>query len=199
MFQTRTVMTFLAGIASMALAAFCQQETSRQEVSAQAFGSFVSSTTHDRIENKATHSGGVMGSYRYFFREHHGIEANYGYALNTQSYGLSSGTVGVKTYSHEVSGAYVFRLPIRRFTPFASAGVGALIFDPKDYLGANTQTRATFIYGAGTDFNLTKHVFLRAGYRGLVYKSATYDLSAFSGLGRVTHQAEPTIGFGYRF
>src|SRR5205807_2109433 len=107
-----------------------------QEVSAQMLGSFVKSTIQDGIENKATHSGGVLASYRYFFNAHHGVEANYGYTLNTQSYDLRSGVVGVKTYSHEVSGAYVFRYPLRKFTPFALAGAGALVFDPKDFTGA---------------------------------------------------------------
>ena len=199
MFQRKLFITLAAGVASMALPAFSQSETSRHEVSAQAFGSFVTGTTQDGIENNATNSGGVLGSYRYFFGTHHGVEANYGYSLNTQSYSSAAGTVGVKTYSHEVSGAYVFRVPLRKLTPFALAGAGALIFDPKDFAGASTQTRAAFIYGAGTDFNLSHHVFVRAEYRGLVYNSPTYDLSAMSGLDRVTHRAEPSIGFGYRF
>jgi hypothetical protein len=36
------------------------------------------------------------------------------------------------SYSHEVFGAYVFCLPLRKLTPFALAGVGALIFHPTD-------------------------------------------------------------------
>jgi hypothetical protein len=50
-------------------------ETPRQEISAQVFGSFVTGTTQNGIENKATNSGGGLGSYRFFFSEHHGIEA----------------------------------------------------------------------------------------------------------------------------
>ena len=92
MFHKRLVITLAAGIASLALPAFSQSEASRQEVSVQAFGSFVSSTTENGVENKATNSGGVLGSYRYFFSEHHGVEADYGYALNTQAYG-SAGVV----------------------------------------------------------------------------------------------------------
>lgn len=195
MFQTRLASTLVASIAAIALPAFSQSEGGKSEVSAQAFGSFVTSTTQNGIENRATHSGGVLGSYRYFFSEHHGVEANYGYSLNTQSYG----STGVKTYSHEISGAYVFRVPLRNFTPFALAGAAALIFDPTDYAGVNTQTRAAFVYGAGADFSLTHHVFMRAQYRGFVYNSPTYDLAAFAGLDRVTHRAEPSIGFGYRF
>lgn len=195
MFRTRLATTLVAGIAALALPAFSQPEAGNHEVSAQAFGSFVTSTTQNGIENKATHSGGVLGSYRYFFSEHHGVEANYGYSLNTQSYGPT----GVKTYSHEVSGAYVFRVSLRKFTPFALAGAGALVFDPTDFAGANRQARAGFLYGGGADFSLTHRLFLRAEYRGLVYNSPTYDLPAFAGLDRVTHRAEPSIGFGYRF
>jgi opacity protein-like surface antigen len=199
MFQKKLVVTLVAGIATAALPAFSQTETSGHEIAVQALGSFVTSTTQNGIDNKATNSGGVLGSYRYFFSEHHGIEADYGYALNTQSYGSAAGRQGVETYSHEVSGAYVFRLPLRKVTPFALAGAGALIFQPKDFTGASTQARAAFVYGAGADFNLSQHVFVRAEYRGFVYNSPTYDLAAFSGLDRVTHRAEPSIGFGYRF
>ena len=51
----------------------------------------------------------------------------------------------------------------------------------------------------GADFNLTHRLFLRAEYRGLVYNSPTFDLSSTVGTDRVTHRAEPSIGFGYRF
>jgi opacity protein-like surface antigen len=200
MFGKRLVVTFAAGIAAFALPAFSQSENpGANEVSAQAFGSFVTGTTQNGVENKATHSGGVLGTYRHFFTRHHGVEANYGYALNTQNYVSSTGTTGVSTYSHEISGAYVFRVPLRNITPFALAGVGALVFDPKDFAGATSQTRAGFVYGAGADINFSRHVFARVQYRGLVYNSPTYDLPLLAGVDRVTHRAEPSVGFGYRF
>jgi len=194
--------TWFAGIASVALPAFSQSEnseTSKNEVSVQAFGSFVKSTTDNGVQNKATDSGGVLGSYRYFFNAHNGVEADYGYSLNTQSYASTSGVLGVKSYSHEISAAYVFRMPMRHFTPFVLAGAGGLIFDPKDFVGASSQSRAAFVYGGGADFDLSRHVFVRAEYRGLVYSSPTYDLAGFSGLDRTTHRAEPSVGFGYRW
>jgi outer membrane immunogenic protein len=200
MFQKNLLTILMAGVASIALPAYAQSdEGDRQEVAVQAFGSFVTTTTHNGIDNTATNSGGVLASYRYFFSAHHGVEANYGYALNTQNYTSSAGAVGVKTNSHEVSGAYVFRLPFGKVTPFALAGAGALVFNPSDFAGASTQTRAAFIYGAGADFNLSHHLFMRAEYRGLVYNSPAYDLPALAGLDRVTHRAEPSVGFGYRF
>jgi opacity protein-like surface antigen len=200
MFQKRLFSILMAGAASIALPAYAQtNEGGRQEVSVQAFGSFVTNTTQNGINNTATNSGGVLGSYRFFFSQHHGVEANYGYALNTQNYTSSAGALGVRTNTHEVSGAYVFRMPMHKITPFALAGVGALVFDPKDLAGANSQTRAAFVYGAGADFDLTHRVFLRAEYRGFVYNSPTYDLVALNGADRTTHRAEPSIGFGYRF
>jgi len=165
----------------------------------QAFGSFLKSTTDNGVQNSATNSGGVLGSYRYFFGVHNGVEVNYGYALNTQKFASSSGALGVKNYSHEASAAYVFRLPLKRFTLFVTAGAGALVFDPKDFQGADSQTRTAFVYGGGADFKISGHVFLRAEYRGFVYNSPTYNLTALDGTDRITHRAEPSIGFGYHF
>src|SRR5579863_4085873 len=200
MFGKKFVVTSIFGIAALALPAFSQSESpEKNEVSVQAFGSFVKSTTENGIRNSATNSGGVLGSYRYFFNEHNGVEANYGYSLNTQSYGSSAGALGVKSYSHELSAAYVFRVPMRKFTPFVLAGAGGLIFDPKDFVGASSQSRAAFVYGGGADFNLSRHVFVRAEYRSFVYNSPTYGLTALDGGDRVTHRAEPSLGFGYRF
>jgi opacity protein-like surface antigen len=200
MFGKKLAVTWIVGIASGTLPAFAQSENpEKNEVSVLAFGSFVKSTTTNGIENKATNSGGVLGSYRYFFNAHNGVEANYGYSLNTQIYGSTSALLGVKSYSHEVSAAYVFRVPMRKFTPFVLAGAGGLIFDPKDFVGANSQVRAAFVYGGGADFNISHRVFVRAEYRGLVYNSPTYDLTGLSGADRITHRAEPSLGFGFRF
>ncbi|HEY1760379.1 MAG TPA: porin family protein [Bryobacteraceae bacterium] len=200
MFKNKLAVTWMVGIAAAALPAFSQSESpDKNEISVQAFGSFVTSTTNNGIENKATDSGGVLANYRYFFNAHNGIEANYGYSLNTQSYGSPGGFLGVKTYSHEASAAYVFRMPMRNVTPFVLAGAGGLVFDPKDFAGASSQGRAAFVYGAGADFKLADHVFVRAEYRGFVYDSPTYNLAGLAGTDRTAHRAEPSIGFGYRW
>lgn len=185
--------------ASLATMPGFAQESGRSEVSVQAFGSFVKSTTDNGIQQNATNSGGVLANYRFFFSNDNGVEVNYGYSLNTQSYDLATGPLGVKAHQNEVTAAYVYRHPLRHFTPFAEGGVGALVFDPKDAPAASTQARAAFVYGGGADFNLTKQIFLRAEYRGLVYDSPTFGLSEATGADRVTHRAEPSIGFGYRF
>jgi opacity protein-like surface antigen len=200
MFRKTQIVTWLVGFAAAALPALSQSENlGNNEVSVQAFGSFVKSTTDNGIENKATNSGGVLGNYRHFFDAHNGVEADYGYSLNTQSYGSAGGALGVRSYSHEISAAYVFRMPLRDFTPFVLAGAGGLIFDPNNFTGASSQARAAFVYGAGADFNLSAHVFVRAEYRGFVYDSPTYGLTGLAGADRTTHRAEPSLGFGYRW
>ena len=198
MFRINSFAAIVLGGALVALPAF-SQEGGRSEASVQAFGSFVKSTTQNGVQQDATNSGGVLASYRFFFSNSHGVEVNYGYSLNTQIYGLATGPLGVKSNQHEVTAAYVYRHPLRHVTPFVEAGVGGLMFAPKDAPGISTQARAAFVYGGGADFNVTRHVFLRAEYRGLVYNSPTFDLAPVFGADRVTHRAEPSIGFGYRF
>src|SRR5690348_9547387 len=101
MFQKTLLTMMIAGVGSIALPAYAQfDEAGRQEVSVQAFGSFLTTTTHNGVDNSATNSGGVLGTYRFFFSTHHGVEANYGYSRNTQSYTSSAAAVGVKSDSH---------------------------------------------------------------------------------------------------
>jgi len=198
MFRKNSFAAILLGGTLAALPAF-SQEVGRSEAAVQAFGSFVKTTTENGVQQGATNSGGVLASYRYFFSNNHGVEVNYGYSLNTQTYGFATGPLGVKSNQHEVTAAYVYRHPLRNFTPFVEAGVGGLVFAPTDAPGISTQARAAFVYGGGADFNVTKRIFVRAEYRGLVYNSPTFDQSFASGTDRVTHRAEPSIGFGYRF
>jgi outer membrane immunogenic protein len=198
MFRARSFAAVLIGAALISLPAF-SQEADRSEVTVQAFGSFVKTTTDNGVQQSATNSGGVLANYRFFFANNHGVEVNYGYSLNTQNYGLESGPLGVKSDQHEATAAYVYRHKLGGFTPFVEAGGGGLIFDPRDTPGASTQTRAAFVYGGGADFNITKQFFIRAEYRGFVYSSPTFGLAEAQGTDRVTHRAEPSVGFGYKF
>jgi len=198
MSRTNSFAAILLGGALAALPVF-SQESSRSDATVQAFGSFVKTTTDNGVQQGATNSGGVLASYRFFFTDNHGVEVNYGYSRNKQTYGLLTGPLGVKSTQNEVTAAYVYRHAVRHFTPFVEVGVGGLVFAPTDAPGASTQARAAFVYGGGADFNITKRIFARAEYRGLVYNSPTFDLTPALGTDRLTHRAEPSIGFGYRF
>jgi len=194
---SKNLTALVFGAALAVSPAFAQEEgaVSKHEFAVQALGSFTKTTTSNGIDQSATNSGGVLGSYRYFFNRNHGVEVNYGWSPNTQKYGGA----GVSNYTNEVTADYVFRLPRKHWTPFVLAGVGALVFDPRDFALASSQARAAFVYGGGADFTLTQHIFMRAEYRGFVYNSPTYDLPGLQGFDRITHNAVPSVGFGYRF
>ena len=195
--MNKNVIGLAVGAALISATAFAQEDYTnyKSDATVQALGSFVRSTTHDGIKQDATNSGGVLATYRFWFDRHNGVEANYAWTANTEKYNQ----LGMDNNSHEISAAYVFRMPMKRWSPFVLGGAGALVFDPKNFAAANTQTRAGFIYGGGADINLTDHLFMRAEYRGIVYNSPTYDLAGLNGFDRVTHRAEPTVGFGWRF
>lgn len=201
MHRKHMVFVLAAAMASIATPAFSQDEDVpyRHEVTGQAFGSFVKKTNDQGVRQSATDSGGVLTTYRYFFSRHHGVEGNYGYSQNTQRYSLTSGMLGVKARSHEISGAYVFRFPMRVVTPFALGGAGSVVFDPKDAPTLDQQSRFAFVYGGGADFKIWNRMFMRAQFRGVMYKTPTWDIASLNGLERWSHRAEPSVGFGFRF
>jgi len=48
-------------------------------------------------------------------------------------------------------------------------------------------------------YQLVASHFHARGIPRFVNDSPTYDLPVFNGLDRITHRAEPSVGFGYRF
>lgn len=90
-----------------------------------------------------------------------------------------------------------------RIQPFALAGGGALVFDPTgnadgNFAGATTETRGAVVYGAGADYAFTRHILLRAEYRGYVYKAPDFNFAGLNTDGW-THIAQPSAGIVFRF
>jgi len=194
------IVAAICGSTLVSLPAFGQEEPmSKADISIEASLPFVRNTNTDGAQQSASVNYGVLGSYRFFFNRHSGVELSYGYTRNTQTYSLDSGSMGVKNNSDELFAAYVFRFPAKRWSPFVLAGAGALIFDPNAVAGTTTQTRLGYLYGGGADFNLKHRIFMRTEYRGVFYDSPTFSLGGLSGLDRFTHRAEPSVGFGYKF
>ena len=198
MSKLNTLLSLFAATVVVAMPAFSQEDY-KSEVTVQGMGSFTKQTTQSGIKQDATNTGGVLAAYRYYFTKHLGAEVNYGYTLNTQRYFSSTGNTGIKSYSHETTGALVYRVPFKKLNVFALAGAGAIVFNPKNMFGIDYQARAAFVYGGGADYNLTHRFFIRAEYRGLVYNSPTYNIASLSNADRTTHRAEPSMGLGFRF
>src|SRR5262249_34857973 len=181
------------------------QELPRNEVSAQGIGFFTKDSSDTGIPQHTTDSGGLLVSYRNHFNSWLGADLSYGYTRNTQQNFTSTGPFDVQSNIHQTTGALVISAPgrIAGFKPFALAGAGALTFSPTNNLGgialgADRQAKAAFVYGGGADFGLTDHFALRLEYRGLVYHRPDFGLD-FLNANAVTHTAQPSVGFVFRF
>ncbi len=181
------------------------QEAPYHEVSLQGTGFFTKDSQGRGITQHATDTGGFLAGYRYHFNRWLAAEANYGYVRNTQKNLTSNGPFNIQANVHEATGALVVTLPVRiaRLRPYTLAGAGALVFDPTNNRGgtvpgAQRQAKAAFVYGGGVDYEVLKHVSLRAEYRGLVYKRPDFELSNLNS-DVVAHTAQPSAGIVFRF
>ena len=173
------------------------------QISIQGTG-LITKETNDRTpSNEVTKTGGLLVGYSYQFSRWAGVEGNYGYTRNVHHYGFPLGVSSQQTDFHEVTGAFVAHLPVKvqHVRPYALAGGGALVFNPKtNYVidGAQRQTRAAFVYGGGVNIDIANNFGVRAEYRGLVYKIPDFNLNSLN-LDKMTHLAQPSVGFFYRF
>ena len=191
----------VACIALLSLRAVAQEV--RSEVSVQGVGFFTKDSNGNGIKNKATETGGLLIGYRYNVTRWLAAEANYGYDRNTQSY-IGSTSARVQSNIHQITGSAVVKLPgLARVQPYALVGGGGLILDPTDnaggtFAGATSQARGAFLYGGGADDAFTRHLSLRAEYRGFVYKAPNFNLASLN-TGAWTHIAQPSAGMVFRF
>jgi len=181
------------------------QEVLRNEVSVQGTGFLTRDSVDNGIRQHTTDSGGILTSYRFHFNSWLAADGSYGFTRNTLQNFTSAGAFNVQANMHQTTGALVVTSPRRVFglSPYALAGAGALTFDPTGNLGgivpgAGSQTKAAFVYGGGTDINLTRRFALRVEYRGLVYKRPDFGLASLDS-DSTTHTAQPSAGFVIRF
>jgi len=200
----KVVVATILGVLMCASGAIAQ-EGRWQEISVQGTGFFTKDSSGNGINQHATDTGGFLLSYRYHFNRWLAADASYGYARNTQQNFTSSSQFGVQANVHQATGALVVTAPHRifRLAPYVLAGTGALVFDPTgnaggSVSGAQSQSKAAFVYGGGADYDLSRHFTLRAEYRGFVYGRPYFDLAALHS-GTTTHTAQPSAGIVFRF
>jgi outer membrane immunogenic protein len=192
----------LLTIALITTAAVAQE--SRSEISVQGTGFYTKDSTGQGIRQHATDTGGFLVGYRYNLNRWLAAETNYGFVRNTQQYSVPLGFAGIQSDVHQLTGELVLKVPspVRfKINPYLLAGGGALLFSPTNnnlIAGADTQAKGAFVYGGGADFPLSRHFSLRGEYRGLVYKTPDFGLSALN-TDAVTHTAQPSAGIVFRF
>jgi opacity protein-like surface antigen len=199
----RTAIMLASFVMLLAFGATAQE--SRSEFSVQGTGFFTQDTSGQGVTRTTTNTGGFLVGYRYHFNRWLSGEANYGYDRDTQRYFSTGGFSRVQSDVHTATAAAVISLPFRisRLNPYVLAGGGSLVFHPTGNAGgfvsaADTQAKGTFLYGAGVNYALTRHLSLLAEYRGYVYKDADFGIRALN-TDSWTHTAQPSAGIAFRF
>ena len=196
--------TMLLGVLMLSAAAGYAQE-SRQDVSFSGTGNFAP-TIHGaaNVDQKMTGSLGLLLSYRYMVTPRSALEANYSFMQDSQKYQTSFEPYArVHSRMQEISVAYVYSLNFKRFSPFAEAGAGTLIFTPvldngTNLLGTKSTKGIAGLFGGGVAYELSPSFDIRAEYRGLVVKSPNFGETNFS-TNRYEVISMPTIGVAYHF
>lgn len=190
----------------LSTAAMAQVEQ-RSQVSVQGTALITKDTNSDSspLSQNTTKSGGFLVGYSYQFNSWAGAEGNYGYTQNTLNTFGSFGQSSIRSDFHEITGSFVAHIPVRArgVRPYALAGGGALVFNPTDdaivaNTGIDRQTKGAFVYGGGANFDIARNFGVRAEYRGLVYKAPDFKLDRLN-LDKITHLAQPSVGFYFRF
>jgi opacity protein-like surface antigen len=200
----RTAIMTAGLVILLALGAAAQED--RSEISLQGTGFFTKDTSGNGISRTSTDTGGFQVGYRYNINRWLAAEGDYGFDRNTQKYfGGGFGESRVQANVHAVTADVVAKLPLRLrgISTYALAGGGGLIFDPTGNSGgfvpgASNQGRGAFLYGAGADYAFTRHLSLRAEYRGFVYKNPDFGLASLR-TDSWTHTAQPSAGVVLHF
>jgi opacity protein-like surface antigen len=200
----RRIAIILTGfVVLVSLGAFAQE--SRSEISLQGTGFFTKDTNGQGVSRTTTDTGGFLIGYRYHFNRWLSAEANYGWDRDSQKFSSAGGFSRIQSDVHTATADAVVNLPfpIGKFHPYVLGGGGSLVFHPTGNAGgflpgADTQAKGTFVYGAGANYTLTRHISLRAEYRGYVYKDADFGVKTLN-TDSWTHTAQPSAGIAFRF
>jgi outer membrane immunogenic protein len=178
-------------------------QESRQDVSVSGIGLFAPEVHGNAIQQNTSTTYGFLGSYRYMLTPRSALEVNYSFAQNSQSYITSFLTGKIHQRQQEISGAYVYNLNFRRFSPFAEVGVGGLIFTPiRDFQSTSFDTKQNTnigaLFGGGVAYELSPSFDIRAEYRGFVVKAPNFSLDNFK-TNRYEVISMPALGVAYHF
>lgn len=194
----------LAALMLTAVAGYAQE--SRQDVSISATGNFAPEVHGNAIQKNTTTTIGLLASYRYMLTPRSALEANYGYAQNTQKYRVYGRTQGgIHTLQHEFSLAYVYSRNYGNFNPFAEVGIGAMVFHPLRDSGtyqidAKQNTNIGALFGGGLAYEISPSFDIRVEYRGFLVKTPDFKLPGdIFKTNKYEVVSSPALGIAYHF
>jgi outer membrane immunogenic protein len=202
--RMKKTMLLLGALMLSAAAGYAQE--SRQDVSVSGSVAFAPQITGNSVQKNTSMTVGLLASYRYLLTPRSALEANYGYAQNTQYYQVFGKAYGgIHVLQQEFSVAYVYNLNFKNFNPFLEAGPGAMIFDPlKDAGTTNLDAKRTTgiggVFGGGVAYELSPSFDIRAEYRGFLVKTPNFGVPGnIFNTNRYEVVSSPSIGVAYHF
>ncbi len=194
----------------------CHVASAQTDIGLSGYGAFNSTpnTTFDIVNEYVgpANAAGGMIEFRHLHSPWVGFEATYSLNRANQIY-MYTGTIPVgaspgpniysfSAYAHELTGDWIVSNHLTKSVLlFALAGTGVQITAPTNSpSGSQTSTSTTpsYIYGFGTDWQMLRHIGLRAQYRGDIHKAPRVD-TQLNSPNSFIHTAEPMVGGYYRF
>jgi opacity protein-like surface antigen len=157
------------------------------DIGIAAAGQFTTSLTDQDISStgellphqSTTNSPGVLLTLRDHPVSWAGVEFNYQYTKFQQRYYsayTSAPTAFLPTNLHEATAAYLFRVHMKRLSPYVGIGGGALDFSLTNGLNnSNNQWRGTGLVDLGFDMQTHSRLGFRLGARDLMYRAPDYQ------------------------
>ena len=196
--------TMLLGALMLSAAAGYAQE-SRQDVSFSGTGLF-SPQVHGagNIDQSATGALGLLLSYRYMLTPRSALELNYSFGQNSEKYVVPYEMARrVHSRMQEATGAYVYSLNFKKFSPFVQLGIGTVFFTPVLDQGTNLldtkgNKTLTGLFGGGVAYELSPSFDIRLEYRGYLLKTPSFGESNWQ-TNRYEVISAPAFGVAYHF
>ena len=150
-------------------------------------------------------TAGAVVTLRYIVSPFIGFEGNYGYARYADTFTPfgAQPVAAVQQNASEYTLGYVAHTRKQHFgvTPFASGGLGTIVFRPTPGGGEALpkQARAAYYFSVGVETTvLSPHFGLRAQYRQLFFKAPDFETNYLT-IQQHTTTFEPGVGFFLRF
>jgi hypothetical protein len=164
MLLRNTIIAAICGSALAAPDAFAQENpTSKTEHRIEACVAFAETTNADRAQQSPNVNYGFLGGHRSFFSKYSSANLSDANTSNAQA--------------HVVLAVYVFRIPVKRWSPFVLTG--APLFDLR------------------TD--VMHRIYPRTKHRGEFYNSGTFNTGGLNDLYRFSNDLAPPVVLGYTF
>jgi len=185
-----------------------RESSSQWDIGGSFYEALTSGTSGNGTQQTPSDGMGGMAELRHIVKPLLGYEMTFSFNTADQAYIPKAGACGYacQNPATKITGNaaqfaldYVASHKFGNLRPFAVAGVGVYIAIPGDTpLGNNTSIRGAYNFGGGVDFDLSRHLGIRAQVRDTMYKAPNTS-SIYPATGVFTQSIEPMGGIYFRF